>query len=189
MLNYNEIKEYRDNICDRAITLFDHQSMLSNFINPSTPYKGILLFHNVGTGKTCSGIAIAEKFKPLVQKYNTKIHILVNGPLLKENWKQHLIKCTGETYLKYLDKTVLINDQEKQRQTNNAINQAMQYYRFLSFRSFYKRVLGEKIIERKVVKGEKVKVSYKKTEEGDFEREIVVEEFTSSSLISSSEKN
>ena len=173
--NYNEIKEYRDNICDRAITLFDHQSMLSNFINPGTPYKGILLFHNVGTGKTCSGIAIAEKFKPLVQKYNTKIHILVNGPLLKENWKQHLIKCTGETYLKYLDKTVLINDQEKQRQTNNAINQAMQYYRFLSFRSFYKRVLGEKIIERKVVKGEKVKVSYKKTEEGEFERDMADE--------------
>ena len=173
--NYNEIKEYRDNICDRAVTLFDHQTMLSNFINPDTPYKGILLFHNVGTGKTCSGIAIAEKFKNMVQKYNTKIHILVNGPLLKENWKQHLIKCTGETYLKYLDKTVIIDEQEKQRQHKNAINQAMQYYRFMSFRSFYKRVLGEKIIERKVVKGEKVKVSYKKTEEGDFERDLADE--------------
>lgn len=173
--NYNEIKEYRDNICDRAVTLFDHQAMLSNFINPDTPYKGILLFHNVGTGKTCSGIAIAEKFKPMVQKYNTKIHILVNGPLLKENWKQHLIKCTGETYLKYSDKTVLIDEQEKQRQLKNAINQAMQYYRFMSFRSFYKRVLGEKIVEKKVVKGEKIKVSYKKTEEGEFERDLADE--------------
>lgn len=170
--NYAEIKEYRDNICDRAVTLFDHQAMLSNFINPDTPYKGILLFHNVGTGKTCSGVAIAEKFKPLVQKYNTKIHILVNGPLIKENWKQHLIKCTGETYLKYLDKTVIIDEQERQRQIKESINSAMQYYRFMSFRSFYKRVLGEKIIERKIIKGDKVKVSYKKTEEGDFERDL-----------------
>ncbi len=170
--NYNEIKEYRDNICDRAVTLFDHQTMLSNFINPDTPYKGILLFHNVGTGKTCSGIAIAEKFKTMVQKYGTKIHILVNGPLLKENWKQHLIKCTGETYLKYQDKTVVMDEQEKQRQLKNAINQAMQYYRFMSFRSFYKRVLGEKIVERKLTKGDKVKVSYKKTEEGEFERDL-----------------
>ncbi len=173
--NYNEIKEYRDNICDRALTLFDHQAMLSNFINPDTPYKGILLFHNVGTGKTCSGIAIAEKFKPMVQKYNTKIHILVNGPLLKESWKQHLIKCTGETYLKYMDKTTIIDDQEKQRQIKLSINQAMQYYRFMSFRSFYKRVLGEKIIERKSVKGDKIKVSYKKTEEGEFERDLADE--------------
>ena len=170
--NYNEIKEYRDNICDRQVSLFDHQALLSNFINPNTPYKGVLLFHNVGTGKTCASIAIAEKFKPLVQKYNTKIYILVNGPLLKESWKQQLIKCTGETYLKYIDRTVLLDDQEKQRQYKNALNQAMQYYRFMSFRSFYKRVLGEKVIERKTVKGDKVKVSYKKNEEGEFERDL-----------------
>jgi hypothetical protein len=170
--NYAEIKELRDNVCDRQNQLFEHQAMLSNFINPDTPYKGILLFHNVGTGKTCAGIAIAEKFKAQVQKYNTKIHILVPGGLLKENWKNSLVKCTGETYLKYLDKTIIIDEQEKQRQIKNAINQAMQYYRIMSFRSFYKRVLGEKIVERKLVKGEKVKVSYKKTEEGDFERDL-----------------
>ncbi len=173
--NYKEIKEFRDNICDRDVTLFDHQSLLSNFINPDTPYKGLLLFHNVGTGKTCSGIAIAEKFKPLVQKYNTKIYVLVNGPLIKENWKQHLIKCTGETYIKYTDKTILENNEEKERQIKNGINQASQFYRFMSFRSFYKRVLGEKILERTAISGDKVKVAYKKTEEGEFERDLADE--------------
>jgi hypothetical protein len=173
--NYIDIKEYRDGICDETVKLFDYQTMLSNFINPDTPYKGLLLFHNVGTGKTCSGIAIAEKFKPLVQRYNTKIHILVNGPLLKENWKNHLIKCTGETYEKMYDKNMLLDEQEKQKQLKNAINNALQYYRFMSFRSFYKRVLGEKIIEKKVVEGDKVKLSYKKTTEGEFERDLVDE--------------
>ena len=173
--NYADIKELRDNTCDRPSGLFEHQVMLSNFINPDTPYKGILLFHNVGSGKTCSGIAIAEKFKTQVQKYNTKIYILVPGSILKENWKEHLTKCTGETYLKFQDKTVIINEYEKNRQQKLAITQALQYYRIMSYRSFYKRVLGEKIIDKKVTKDEKVKVTYRKTEEGEFERDLADE--------------
>ena len=173
--DYNDIKEYRDNICAREFTLHEHQAMLSNFINPDTPYRGLLMFHGLGTGKTCAGVAIAEKFKAMVQKYNTKIYVLVSGPLIKENWKQHLLKCTGETYLKYVDKSVYIDDVEKAKIQKNAMNQALQYYRFMSYRSFYKRVLGEKIVEKKVVKGSKVRVSYRKTDEGEFERDIAVD--------------
>jgi hypothetical protein len=45
--DYNSIKEYRDNICGRSGTLHEHQAMLANFINPNTPYRGILLFHGL----------------------------------------------------------------------------------------------------------------------------------------------
>lgn len=324
--NYNDIKEYRDNICVRQFTLHEHQALLSNFINPNTPYKGILLFHGLGTGKcvlpetkvtinnklmnigdvweiykreikidkekgewsmitkdmktltlnnkyiikhkikrlyreeinsiireiilkngekikttiihkfmtkngwtnninttdyimtynrggieyvriesikyeeykgyvydmeiedthnyvannmichnTCAGIAIAEKFKPIVQKYNTKIYILVSGPIIKKIWKTHLLKCTGETYLKYQDKSVYMDETEKQIQEKNSLNQALQYYKIISYRSFYKRVLGEKIVENKVVSGSKTKISYRKTDEGDFERDIAID--------------
>ena len=71
--------------------------------------------NNIITHNTCAGVAIAEKFKPLVQKYNTKIMILVPGALLKENWKQHIIKCTGETYMKKIDKSQYIDHQELDR--------------------------------------------------------------------------
>jgi DNA polymerase III delta prime subunit len=47
----------------------------------------------------------------------------------------------------------------------------MQFYKFLSYKSFYKRVLGEKIIEKK----EGTKVTYRKTEEGEFERDVSVD--------------
>ena len=49
--NYNDIKEYRENICARDFALHEHQAMLSNYINPDTPYRGILIFHGLGTGK------------------------------------------------------------------------------------------------------------------------------------------
>ena len=329
--NYNDMKDYRDNICAGDVQLFDYQSLLANIINPDTPYKGMIVFHGLGTGKcvhpeseimlktktdqsiyiikdlwdlyakniiidnesgewaetthhletfsytgtyieykkitrlyrekingfikiykledgteikaslnhkflslnsvnmaewtntlnindymfkyernqikkikitsvelikyngyiydlevdiyhnylvnniithnTCAGVAIAEKFKPLVQKYNTKIIVLVPGPLIKESWKNHIIKCTGETYLKKIDKSQYIDHQELDRLKKNALAQAMQYYKFMSYKSFHKRVLGERIIEKK----EGTKITYRKTEEGEFERDVAVD--------------
>ena len=52
MKSYKEIKNYRDKICGGKVSLYTHQSFLANFINPNTPYKGLLIFHGVGTGKT-----------------------------------------------------------------------------------------------------------------------------------------
>ena len=42
--------------------LSESQSFVRNFLSPTTPYNGILLFHDVGVGKTCSAISIAEQF-------------------------------------------------------------------------------------------------------------------------------
>jgi hypothetical protein len=49
--DYSDIKEYRDNVCARDFALHEHQAMLSNYINPDTPYKGLILFHGLGSGK------------------------------------------------------------------------------------------------------------------------------------------
>lgn len=169
MDKYEDIKEYRKNICVNKKGLLKQQAFLSNYINPNTPYRGILIFHGVGTGKTCAGIAIAEQFKPLVKKYNTKIYVLVPGPIIKDTWKTELLKCTGEVYLKKQDLTIYNNKHNIDRMKKNAINIALQYYKFLSYKSFYKKVLGTKI---KVMDDESKKAVYCKTEEGEFEREL-----------------
>jgi superfamily II DNA or RNA helicase len=169
--SYNEISEYRKKQCVLTGELLEHQAMLSNFINPDTPYKGLLVFHGTGTGKTCVGIAIAEKFKQQVQRYGTQIYILVPGPLLKENWRSSLTQCTGDTYLRTHENLLFLNDEEKEKIKKQAILNAQQYYKILSYKSFYRKVLGEKIVEKKMVEG-KIKSIYKKTDEGEFERDI-----------------
>ena len=325
---YANIKEYRDNICGRPFSLYEHQTLLSNFINPDTPYKGIIVFHGLGTGKcvgmntkvivnshkmtikevfdtfhteldyeshinsnvvwsnpscdlfiksymtstnrivtkkiaklyreqvntivrkikfedgieliitdshrlyrnnglweqnllvgdligkmsdngtlhfnriesierieyndfvydfeiadthnyfaegilchnTCVGISIAEKFKPMVLKYNTKIIILVGGPLIKENWKKSAVSCTGDTYIKK-NTELIVSNSERQKEEKLALTQVLQYYKFMSYKSFYKHVIGEKM---KDVHGDG-KAKYRKTEEGEFERDISVD--------------
>lgn len=45
---------------NRIIKFNNTQKFISNYFNPSSPYKGLLLWHSVGTGKTCSAISIAS---------------------------------------------------------------------------------------------------------------------------------
>ena len=42
-----------------AITLNPTQKFITHYFTPSSPFKGLLLWHSVGTGKTCTGIATA----------------------------------------------------------------------------------------------------------------------------------
>jgi hypothetical protein len=81
---YEDLKKYRDNVCGNKFNLKSQQVFLSNYVNTNTPYTGLLVFHGTGTGKTCGAIAIAENFKEQVKRYGTKIHILVSGPMIKE---------------------------------------------------------------------------------------------------------
>jgi hypothetical protein len=170
--NFNELEEYRENMCNKKVQgIYSHQALLSNFINPKTPYNGLLMFHGTGTGKTCGAVSIAENFKDMVKKYNTKIYILTAGPLVKENWKNEIInRCTNGIYLR--QNTSLDN---KVSSKKNAISQVLQYYKFLSYRSFYRKVLGEKIYDKTIIANNKPKKIYKKDTEGKYERDISID--------------
>lgn len=169
---YAEKKELRDKICVRKFKFSETQILLSNFINPNTPYRGVLIYHGTGVGKTGAAVAIAENFKPMVEKYGTRIHVLVPGSFHKQNFFNEIIKYTGETYMKlFRDNSVVINESDISKLRKTAINHIKQYYNILSNRSFYKRVLGEKIRE-KVVVGDKIKMTNKKTDTGEYDRDF-----------------
>ena len=179
MENYEEIEKYRAANCKEGEKEpREQQAILPNFISPNTPYKGLLLMHGVGSGKTMTAIRIAEQFKDQVSKYNTKIFVIVPGPNTKENFKNELIDTTGETYLKNKEALKQLSKEEIEIERRNALYNALKYYRILSYKSFYKKVLGEKIVEKKVVNDVKIKSSYRKTETGEIERETVLDKIT-----------
>jgi len=175
METYEEIKDYRDQTCKGDFKLREQQTILSNFFNPNTPYTGLLIMHGTGVGKTCTAISIAEQFKDQVKKYNTKIFILTFGPNGRETIKDQLLFCTGETYLKNKEILNQMTKAEIDREKKIAINAALQNYKILSYKTFYKKVLGEKITEKEIIKDSKNKSKYRKNEDGEIEREIVVE--------------
>lgn len=81
-----------DKLCqNEEFTLSPHQEFIKNFIHPNTPYNGILLYHGMGTGKTCTAIGVSEQFRN-VHKYNphfNKIWIVASTNV-QENFKHQL---------------------------------------------------------------------------------------------------
>ena len=104
-----------------AFALSPVQRLVSRFMNPSTPYLGLLLYHGVGVGKTISAISIAENF--LAERPSKRVYIVVPrsiapgfkrtifdpdvlrratlddpGRYVYKGW--YSAQCTGTTYLK-----------------------------------------------------------------------------------------
>lgn len=179
METYEEVEKYREQNCrEGEVIPREQQAIVPNFISPNTPYTGIVLMHGTGSGKTGSAILIAEQFKEQVKKYNTRIFVIVPGPNTRDNFKNEILLWTGETYLKNKNILNQMTKAEKEREYKVALYSASQYYKIMSYKTFYKKVLGEKIVEKKLSDDNKIKNTYKKTTEGEFEREIVVDRIT-----------
>ena len=71
-----------------------HQKLVRDYLATYTPYRGLLLYHGLGAGKTCSSIAIAEGLK-------TNQQIIVMLPAsLRMNYIQELKKCGDPIFRK-----------------------------------------------------------------------------------------
>src|SRR5271154_4951926 len=78
------------------------QKFLADIINPDTPYTGLLVYHRIGAGKTCTAIKIAERFK------NIKKIMIVVPASLKGNFRSELRSaCAGNKYLKENERELL----------------------------------------------------------------------------------
>jgi len=84
-------EEKANEMCNQDFELAPHQNFVRNFLSSYTPYNGLLLFHGLGTGKTCSAINIAEETREYL-KFNNKNEriIVVCSPKVEENFKLQL---------------------------------------------------------------------------------------------------
>jgi hypothetical protein len=96
-----EMEENESNVnCDTIglssgdVSLLTHQKVIRDYMNLYTPYRGLLLFHGLGSGKTCSSIAIAEGMK------NNKRVVVMTPASLRRNFFEELKKCGDSLYKK-----------------------------------------------------------------------------------------
>ena len=88
-------------ICDNDVfELAPHQQFVRNFMSSNTPYNSLLLYHGLGSGKTCSAIIIAEEYREYNSKTNkpTKIMIIAS-PNVQINFRMQLFDPTKLTEL------------------------------------------------------------------------------------------
>jgi hypothetical protein len=51
-----DINEESNRLCSADFELAPHQQFVKNFLSYNTPYNSLLLYHGLGSGKTCSAI-------------------------------------------------------------------------------------------------------------------------------------
>jgi hypothetical protein len=119
--SYKKFKDYKE----KQGKLLKQQVFLSSYIKDN--YSNIdrmLLFHGIGTGKTCTSITIAET----IMKLDRKMKVLVILPArLKTNFIDELISETcglnryisKDDYNKFIDSSVSTKEKDKIRQKFN----------------------------------------------------------------------
>jgi hypothetical protein len=72
--------------------LFTYQKLVRDYLLMDTPYRGLLLYHGLGSGKTCSSIAVSESLMS-----TKKVYILLPASL-QANYRAEIRKCGDPIY-------------------------------------------------------------------------------------------
>lgn len=131
--------------------LLPQQEFLSELlISKYSPWKidknirGILIYHNIGSAKTCTAIRIAENFK---KKLN--IIIVLPASLLNNLYFELRSECTNNEYVTKMERELLKNmdiNSDKYKQLINTINNKInKYYTIYSYHKFIELIQTKKL--------------------------------------------
>ena len=90
--------------------LYPHQKLVREYLLAETPYRGLLIYHGLGSGKSCAAIAVAESLL-------TTKHVYVMAPAsLLINFQGELRKCGNPIYQfdQHWEVRVLKTDQDRE---------------------------------------------------------------------------
>ena len=135
--------------------LSPHQEFIKRFISYQSPYNGVLLFHGLGSGKTCSAIGITESIR-VYSKYihNFKRILIIASPNVQENFKLQLFDpsnlkkindiwsirgCLGNSLIKELN-IEQINNLTKEELIHKIHKLINNYYDFTGYIEFANRI-------------------------------------------------
>ena len=68
---------------------YAHQEILAAYFDVQNPYRGILVYHGMGSGKTCSSVAMAENLAG-----NQRPIWVLTPRSLESNYRAEMVKCS-----------------------------------------------------------------------------------------------
>ncbi len=94
-----------------------HQLIVQRYLNSYTPYRGLLLYHGLGSGKTCSSISMIEGM------YTSKQIFIITPASLQANYRTQMKFCGEQIFRKnnhWVFETV--DTQEKKKSIFSLLN-------------------------------------------------------------------
>lgn len=155
----------KDKSCKKSdFTLAPHQEFLKIYMSRHTPYNGLLLYHGMGSGKTCSAISICEEYRkynkhnpgfkkiliiasPNVQE-NFKLQLFDKSKLIQKNGIWYLDGCVGESLLQEM-KFFDIERLSKEDIISKMEKQIKKHYEFMGYVEFANKINKVFLLEDK----------------------------------------
>jgi hypothetical protein len=158
-----EFKKHIDELSNMDFELQPHQSFVKNFMSSQTPYNSLLLFHQLGTGKTCSSIGVSEEMRSYYkQTGNTKRIIIVASENVQDNFRLQLFDerklefkngdwnisgCVGNKLLKEVNLMNTFQEGEENRKRivskiNTLINNSYVFMGYIQFANYILKTAG-----------------------------------------------
>jgi hypothetical protein len=77
-----------------GVALFEQQRFVREYLGPGSPYRGLLLYHGLGSGKTCAAVATCEALRAGEGK-----RVVVMLPAsLRPNYARDVKRCGGRMF-------------------------------------------------------------------------------------------
>lgn len=77
----------------KGFQLFDYQAFIRDYLGHNSPYRGLLVYHGLGSGKTCSAVAVSENLKD-----NRNVVVMLPASLRNNFVNDGLKKCGDPLY-------------------------------------------------------------------------------------------
>ena len=190
--NIYDIEEQAKKLCEADFELDPHQMFVRNFLSFQTPYNSLLLYHGLGTGKTCSAISVAEEMRVYLKQIGIQQRIIVvASPNVQENFKLQLFderklklvdglwnlkSCTGNSYLKEINPMNMrgLSKEKVANQIKKLINLS---YLFLGYTEFANLISKKSNVEDGDLKPkQKLQLMIKKLKKNFNNRLIIIDE-------------
>jgi Type III restriction enzyme, res subunit/Helicase conserved C-terminal domain len=137
----------------KRFSLTNNQKFLKHFMSPLTPYNSLLIFHQVGAGKSCTAISIAEQFAP----YFKKRVLMLASANLEANFRKQIFdidkvvavnggysgttnQCTGSTYLNQIPDRDILTRETLDNKIRKVINERYEFKGYMAFANEYDRL-------------------------------------------------
>jgi len=118
-------EEFRN--MDGAGPYFPYQVVVSRFLNANTPYTGLLVAHEMGTGKTCTAVLAIENMRA---KFRGALILAPNDKLLANFQHELIFKCTDGRYIPANFDSLTPGERTRRINTSTA------FYKFDTFEKF-----------------------------------------------------
>ena len=160
--------------------LTNNQQFLKNFMNNKTPYKGLVIFHGVGVGKTCSAVNISRSYRDIFYKKNKKIICLVPKNI-RGGWENTIYdstkgtqQCSGDSF-----EDVIVKDKKGnvgKRDVKNLIREYYDFYGYLAFANSVEKLIKNEIGNRTLSPDEKEELEKRIIEKNYSNRVLIIDE-------------